>query len=263
MIDIDIYALGDQYDLMHGDYADDISFYVQEAQRAQAPVLELACGTGRVLIPTAQAGVPIWGLDKSPAMLAHAKKKLADLPDEVQARITLLQGDMRDFDLPERFGLVTIPFRSFLHLMTPSDQMAALGNIRRHLVPGGRLALNFFQPSIPLIAAHMASLGAALKPLHERTDPQTGHRHMGWETRTYDVFNQTIKETRIFDVVDQDGIAIDRYYRLLTLRWIYRYEFEHLLARCNFEVDALYGDFNRSPLDASSTELVWIARRGA
>jgi hypothetical protein len=169
---------------------------------------------------------------------------------------------MRDFDLAGRFGLVIIPFRSFLHLKTTEDQMAALVNIRRHLRPDGRLALNFFQPSLPTIAAHMTPTGKALKFCHEWTDPQTGYRVVGWDSRAYDPAAQTIHETRVYDVVDEDGAVVDRFYRPLTLRWIYRFEFEHLLARTGFEVEALYGDFDRSPFDERSGEMVWIAQRG-
>ena len=257
----DIYAFGDVYDLMHGGYAGDIPFYVEEAQRAEPPVLELACGTGRVLIPTAQAGVPIWGLDLTAAMLAHAELKIAELPVADRERITLRPGDMRDFDLPERFGLVTIPFRSFLHLLTVDDQIAALENIRRHLRPGGRLALNFFQPSLPIIAAHMTPTGNALKKFREWTDPKTGHRVVCWETRDYNADTQIIRETRILDVVDENGQVVDRFYRPFTLRWTYRYEFEHLLARTGFVIKALYGDFHRFPVDENSNELIWIAQR--
>jgi SAM-dependent methyltransferase len=259
---IDIYASGEEYDAMHGSLAADIPFYVEEAQRAEPPVLELACGTGRVLIPVAQAGVHIWGLDLTPAMLARAQQKVAALPAEVQARITLQPGDMRDFDLEERFGLVMVPARSFLHLLTAEDQIKALGNIRRHLRPGGRLILNFFQPSIPIIAAHMTHTGRALKHFREWTDPQTGQRVVCWETRAYNAATQIIDETRVIDVVDDDGQVVDRYYRSLTLRWIYRYEFEHLLVRTGYEVEALYGDLDRAPFEEGSSEMVWIARRG-
>ncbi len=259
---IDIYASGEEYDAMHGGLTADIPFYVEEAQRAGSPVLELACGTGRVLIPIAQAGVRIWGLDMTPAMLSRAEDKISALPPEVQERIALRPGDMRDFDLEERFGLVIIPARSFLHLLTVEDQIKALENIRRHLHPGGRLILNFFQPSIPTIAAHMVPTGSALKYFREWTDPQVGQRVVCWDTRAYNAATQIIDETRILDVVDSDGQVIDRQYRSLKLRWIYRYEFEHLLARTGFEVEALYGDFVRAPFDEGSAEMVWIARRG-
>jgi SAM-dependent methyltransferase len=257
----DIYVFGDVYDQMTGAYDVDIPFYVSEAQRAEPPVLELACGTGRVLIPVAEAGVQIWGLDVTPGMLEKAREKVARLPEEVQGRITLESGDMRDFDLPERFGLVSIPFRSFLHLMTVEDQLAALGNIRRHLRPGGRLALNFFVPSIPIIADHLTHIGQALKPFGEWIDPATGYRVVGWDSRTYRPTAQTIEEQRILEVVDGDGKVVDRSYRLLKLRWIYRYEFEHLLARTGFVVEALYGDFDRSPFVEASNEMIWVARR--
>jgi SAM-dependent methyltransferase len=259
---IDIYASGEFYDAMHSGLGADIPFYVEEAQRAEPPVLELACGTGRVLIPIAQAGVSIWGLDLTAAMLTHAEHKVAALPPRVQALITLRPGDMRDFDLEERFGLVIIPARSFLHLLTAEDQIKALENIQRHLRPGGRLILNFFQPSIPVIAAHMTPAGRALKHFREWTDPQTNHRVVCWETRAYNAATQIIDETRVIDLVDSNGKVVDRLYRSLTLRWIYRYEFEHLLVRTGYKVEALYGDFDRAPYDEGSTEMVWIARRG-
>lgn len=258
----EIYLSGDLYDRMTGDYSADIPFYVEEANKADPPVLELACGSGRVLIPIAESGARIWGVDASQSMLDEAGRKISHLPDKVQERISLKKGDMRDFALDERFGLAMIPFRSFLHLMTVEDQLAALSNIHRHLEPGGRLALNFFQPSFPIIAAHMSPTGSAIKFLNEWTDPDTNKRVVCWETRKYHPSTQIVNEQRIFEVVDGAGRVVDRFYRVFCLRWIYRYEFEHLLARTGFEVLALYGDFNRSPFDEQSSEMVWIARRG-
>jgi ubiquinone/menaquinone biosynthesis C-methylase UbiE len=257
----DLYAFGEIYDPMVGGYDVDIAFYVSEAERAEPPVLELACGTGRVLIPIAEAGVWIWGLDMTEPMLEKAREKVTQLPVDVQSRITLERGDMRAFDLPERFGLVTVPFRSFLHLKTVEEQLAALGNVRRHLKPGGRLALNFFHPSIPIIADHMTPTGQALKPFREWTDPATGHRVVGWETRKYRPSEQIVEEIRILETIDETGQVLDRSYRSLSLRWIYRFEFEHLLARSGFVVEALYGDFDRSPFMETSSELIWVARR--
>jgi len=257
----DIYAFGDIYDLMYDDFTADIKFYVEEAQRAEAPVLELACGTGRVLIPTAEAGVRIWGLDITPAMLVEAEKKVAQLPAAQQKLVTLELGDMRDFELDERFGLVTIPFRSFLHLMTVEDQLAALRNIHRHLKPGGRLALNFFQPDLAMIAEYMGPSRGRLKLQREWEDSESGERLVCWETRHYEPAEQLISNQWIFERVDPSGKVIDRFYRPLTLRWMYRYEFEHLAARTGFEVEALYSDFDRSAFTTTSREMVWVLRR--
>lgn len=258
----DIYSSGRDYDLMHGGMTSDIPFYVEVALGAEPPVLELACGTGRITIPVAEAGATIWGLDVTDAMLAHARLKVAALPDNVRSRITLRFGDMRDFDLDERFGLVIIPARSFLHLLTVDDQIQAMARVARHLRPGGKLALNFFVPSIPTIAAHMSHTGSALKLFREWTDPQTKHRVVCWETRAYNAATQVIDETRILDVVGSDGVVVDRKYMSLQLRWIYRYEFEHLLVRTGFQVEALFGDFDRAPFGEGSAEMVWVARRG-
>jgi ubiquinone/menaquinone biosynthesis C-methylase UbiE len=90
-------------------------------------VLELGCGTGRVLLPVAAAGLDVVGLDQSPAMLAIARQKLTTLDAETRARVQLIEGDMRSFDLGmDRFRLITIPFRAFCHLLTIPDQQAAL-----------------------------------------------------------------------------------------------------------------------------------------
>src|SRR4029453_765753 len=117
----------------------DVAFFVDMAHHATAPVLELGCGTGRGRLPTARAGIEITGLDLSSAMLARCRNKLADEPEDVQARVQLVHGDMRQFDLGRFFGLVTVPFRAFLHLCTVAEQLACLHSIHRHLRPEGRL----------------------------------------------------------------------------------------------------------------------------
>lgn len=256
----DIWA--DIYDLQYEGYEEDIAFYVGEAQRATPPVLELACGTGRVTIPIAQAGVEVVGLDSSPEMLAVAQQRVAQLSPEVKERIRLLEGDMRDFSLDERFGLIMIPFRSFLLLTTVEDQKQALHNIHRHLRPDGRLALNIFVPDLGIIASHSSPLGEPLKRLKESKDPETGHRIIIWETRHYDQHHQIIENLFIYEELDETGVMVKRAYRPLKLRWIYRYEMEHLLDLCGYQVEELYGGFDRRPFDDDSREMLWVASPG-
>ena len=139
----------------------DVGFFVELAQESRGPVLEVGCGTGRVLIPTARAGVEIVGLDLSPSMLAVCREGLAAEPAEVQARVQLVEADMRDFDLGREFALATIPFRPFQHLTTVEDQIACLHAIHRHLRPGGRLVLDIFNPYLPALVeeARLAEWG--------------------------------------------------------------------------------------------------------
>jgi ubiquinone/menaquinone biosynthesis C-methylase UbiE len=225
-------------------------------------VLELACGTGRVAIPVAQAGIEVVGIDSSPAMLEKFHARLPELPSAVRDRITLHVADMREFDLgADRFTLVYCPFRAFLHLLTVEDQLAALRNVHRHLQPGGRFAVNFFNPSVTIIARSLTSHGRAIRPIQEYTHPDTGNTVIVHLTSRHDVVEQIIRDFRVEEEIDGTGRVLQRTYKPLTLRWIYRYEFEHLLARCGLEVEALYGGFDRRPFADDLDELIWIARK--
>src|SRR6185503_14924092 len=81
----------------------DVAFFVEAAREAGSPVLEVGCGTGRVLIPTARAGLEVVGLDLSPNMLGVCRQKLKDEPEAVQSRVQLVQADMRNFELGHLF----------------------------------------------------------------------------------------------------------------------------------------------------------------
>src|SRR6478672_7335327 len=112
---MDYYANNaEYYDYVSPGIAGDVEFYVEEARRAGSPVLELACGTGRLLVPIAQAGIEVTGLDISQPMLAIARRKIGQQPDDMQARITLEEGDMQSFELGRKFKLVIIAYSSFL-----------------------------------------------------------------------------------------------------------------------------------------------------
>jgi SAM-dependent methyltransferase len=134
-----------------GDYAHfrtpsgDVAFYVEEALRSKGPVLELGCGTGRVLVPIAREGIAITGIDASEAMLSRLRAKLP------QAEVVL--GDMRDVDLGRRFALVTMPFRAIAHVERADDHVRVFENVRRHLAPDGRFVFDFFHPKLALLAA--------------------------------------------------------------------------------------------------------------
>ncbi len=259
----DNYALdAELYDIVYADYVDDIGFYVDEAAAAGGPCLELGCGTGRVLLPVARAGVTVTGLDVSKPMLARLARKVAALPDDIRSQVTLGEGDMRSFKLDTRFAMIYVPFRAFLHLMQVSDQITALRNIHRHLRPGGRLVLNFFDPSLEYIVAHSGPIGGALHTTGETfVDPRSGHLLVEWATIQYSQHLQRIDQYFVYDEVDQRGRVVGRLYRNLQLRYMFRWEFEHLLARCGFELVALYGTFDRQPFAQPGQELIWIAEQ--
>jgi SAM-dependent methyltransferase len=237
----------------------DADFYVDLAQKSKGPVLEVGCGTGRVLLPIVRAGIEIAGLDLSPAMLAVCEQKLAEEPPEVQARVTLHHGDMRDFDLARSFALAITPFRAFQHLETVEDQRSCLAAIRRHLRPGGQMVLDLFNPSLPLLADERRSEEWGDEPGLTMPDGRKVVRQL--RIARHDLFGQLQDVEIIYYVTHPDGRE-ERLVHMFPMRYTFRYEAEHLLARAGFEIEALYAGFDRSPYGSQYPgELIFVARR--
>lgn len=248
------------YDSFSTGLEGDEAFYLEEAAGAEGPVLEIGCGTGRIMVPIAESGVPIVGLDRAPAMLEVARHKMDALPDETKRRMEIVEGDMRTFSLERRFPLAIMPYRAFLHMMSGEDQRRALTQIREHLTDRGRLVFNVFDPSIELIAAYMRPPRGTLNHLGSFTHPVTGRRVLVSDTRRYDPLDQTLEEHRFFEEVDEEGRVISKTTTPLHLRYVHRFEMQYLLELCGYEIEALYGDFQRGPFKHGN-EQVWVARR--
>jgi len=241
------------YDAVHVQQ-EDVPFWVEEAQAFGGPVLELACGTGRVAIPIAQAGVPIVGLDSSAKLLtiARAKARRLGLPKE---RLSFIRGDMRSFALSRQSSLVIIPFRSFQLLLSVADQQQALARIKEHLAPGGRVVIDLFVPDMERM---LRDPGLRVFG-REAVDPATGHRLLIGDQNSYDTFNQVITARNIVEELGQTGELVRTVHVDYQLRYLYRFEMQHLLESAGYQVLDVYGGFDREPLDEDSTEMVWVA----
>lgn len=252
----DVADIGDLYDHVKV-YVDrpDVPFYMDAARASGGPVLELGCGTGRVLIPTARAGVEITGLDRAGGMLTRCRAKLDAEPKEVRDRVTLVERDMRNFDLGRQFALATIPFRAMQHQVTVDEQLAVLGCVRRHLVPGGRLVFDVFNPDI-------RRLSTPDDGEHEDT-PRTAlpggrsFRRTGRVARV-DRIAQVSEVELAYYVTDASGRE-ERRVQAFPMRWFFRWELEHLLARAGFRLLEVYGDFHGSPISGESPDIVMVA----
>ena len=238
---------------------EDVGFFVEMASESGGPVLELGCGTGRVLIPTARAGIEIAGLDASPAMLKVCRESLEREPEDVRERVTLVQGDMRNFGLDDRFALVTLPFRPFQHLLEVEDQIACLRCIHTHLKDGGRLVLDLFNPMIE-------RLTEANYPTEYEMEPAATLEDGSEMVRSSRMIARDIARQRIDVELRHDftfpNARKEQYVENMTLRYFFRYEVEHLLARCGFEVENLYADYARTPFgEIYPGELLFVARK--
>ncbi|MFH1570439.1 MAG: class I SAM-dependent methyltransferase [Gemmatimonadota bacterium] len=236
----------------------DVEFYRDEALSEGGPVLELGCGSGRTLLPIATAGIDIVGLESSADMLARGRRRLAALPRQVRDRVELVEGDMRDFSLGRTFTLITIPYRTFQHLLEPEDQRRALAAMAAHLEPGGRLVYNTFDPARDLAERAWSPTGP-LELDTEFQDPETGRQVRVCFRRAYDLERQhLLQELQYEESEGERVVATTRAH--LTLRYTYRFEMEHLLAVSGFQPIALYGYFDGRPYPGFG-EQVWVAER--
>jgi len=261
--EIDQYArIADLYDhvVPYRD-RDDIGFFIDAARAAGSPVLEVGCGTGRVLIPVARAGIEIVGIDASAAMLAVCRERLSKEPREVSARTHVIRADMRRFDLGQTFTLATIPFRPFQHLLTVDDQLACLRCIRTHLAEGGRLILDAFNPLLEVLAQRPTGEEAGDEPAF--TTPDGRHVVRRHRILAHDRFARISDIELIYYVTHPDGRK-QRTVHAFQMRYLFRFELEHLLVRAGYTIERLYAGYDRS--DYGSTypgELIFVARKGS
>jgi SAM-dependent methyltransferase len=218
------------YDDWSAHMTEDVPFYVELARETEGPLVELAVGNGRVAIPVArETGRPVLGIDRSPAMLAQARERAEAAGVELELR----EGDMRDLELEQPAGLVYVPFRSLGHLPTWADRRRVFERVHTALRPGGRFAWNFF----------VFDPGLATR-IDGEWQEQNGIRHR------VDQF----KHDNRLDITLESG---DR----VSLWWLNRSEWEGLIDVAGFEVEALYGGFDRRPFDETANEFVWVVRK--
>jgi SAM-dependent methyltransferase len=237
--------------------AADAAFYEACARRFGDPVLELAVGTGRVAWHLADAGLRVVGIDLSAAMLELAARHGAARPAAVRERVTLHQADMASFALASAFPLAIIPYSAFQHLLTPDRQRAALTCIRRHLLPGGHLVVDVFDPLLEHCIPHAASP----MPDREAIDPASGNLiRRRTIARRCDPLRQTIAETFRLEIVSGSGEVIAETETSFAVRWACRQEMAYLFELSGFEVVEQYSDFERAP-PAYGQRQIWVVRR--
>lgn len=243
------------YDLEHEAITADVDMYLNFAHRCGSPILELGCGTGRVLVPLARAGYEITGLDNSPAMLARSRQRLTAQSPQVRARVNLIRADVRDFALAQRYTLAVFALNGFMHLLSLEDQLRALRCTYRHLVPGGKFILD-----LPHISTSLLVSSDERVAVHdEHRDPETGLPIYKWVTGSVDQAHQFQHVRFMYDQVQPDGV-VKRTAVNFTLRYFFRYEVELLLDKAGFEVEGLYGSYELDAYEDPCERMLFVAR---
>ncbi len=238
---------------------DDTAFWLTVAAAADGgPILELGCGSGRILLPLARAGHEITGLDLSAPMLERCRAKVDAQPPEVRERVRLVMADMTSFDLGRRFGAITCPFAGFQQLRTVELQLACLERCRAHLLPRGRLVLDLPNPD-PAPASYARDEATDGEETAQVVEWTEGRRIRWWMTVVgYDRLLQVNECEVTYEIIEEDGAA-RRISEAISLRYTFRYELEHLLVRAGFRLVALHGDYDRSPFGDGSPALIVAA----
>jgi SAM-dependent methyltransferase len=236
----------------------DLRFYVDLCRTAPGEILEVGCGTGRVLIPVAEAGCTITGLDGSGFMLDGCRTKLKAFSPEVGKRVTLVEAEMTNFSLARKFALVTVPFRPLQHLITVEEHLSFLACAYRHLESGGKLALDVFHPHLTTLAS--PDTPEEIEDTPELLLPDGRRLRRNFRVAAKHRAEQTNDIELIYYVQDPAGNR-QRIVQAFPMRYFFRFELEHLLARAGFEITEFFGNFDRSPFTDSSPEMIVFAAR--
>jgi SAM-dependent methyltransferase len=235
----------------------DVPLYLDLAREQGHRVLEIACGSGRVLLPLVRAGFDVSGIDISPHMLDLARAKL-DAEPTLAGQACLIQADMREFQLETaNFDFAIAAVKSLAYLTERNDQLRCLRAIAAHLRAGGKLAIDFLHPQPDWVAA---AAGSMRDDLLQRV-PERGFTLSRVESVVSTDLARQIRVIRsAYEVIDDAGSVLAKRFVEWPYRWTYRFEAEHLLERAGFVVESLYGGYEREPFTSSSPAMVFLAR---
>lgn len=242
------------YDAENTDKNDDIDFYLELAEEHGGPLLDVGCGTGRVMFPLAEAGYEIHGIDNEPAMLQRAQDQLNVAP-ELRKLIHLHSGDVRDYNMPVKFKLTLVPYNGMMHFHDQETQLAVLRQLRKWTRDDGYLVLDL--PNAGDVFASQDTEAITL----ERTflEPETGHMVMQQSVSYLDRVSQLMRVTWIYDEITGDG-EVKRTFAPLTLYYYFYSEIRLLLALTGFDVVEVYGDLGFGEFGDGCERMIIIAR---
>lgn len=241
------------YDAEHAQFGEDLDMYQNYAELSGGRILELACGSGRVLLPLAQAGYEVTGVDTSDAMLQIARQALTTAG--VAQRATLVQQDMRTLKLEQKFRLAFVALGSFAHLTTRKEQREALAAIAAHLSRGATFILDISNAD----ARYMEELSGQV--LHQGTWQQEDGSMLTHFVSPASSTNRHLLELTHFYERHKQGGPVQRTVVTTHLYLFERGEMELLLEEAGFVVQGVYGNYDFSPFELETPRMVFHAQK--
>jgi SAM-dependent methyltransferase len=243
------------YDLEYRKVTDDLELYRQFAIRCESPILELGCGSGRVLLHLARSGFRVTGIDSSAPMLAIARQRMAE-DAGLERRVHMVEADMRTFSVRTRFRMALCAINTFMHLMTTADQIACLSNLHKHLVADGLFIVDLFNPDIALLFEGGGRLMLERLLIDQEHSTAITKMVSAWVDRV----GQVNHVTYLYDEVGEDQV-VRRTMASIAQRYLYRYEMEMLLEKTGFRVENVYGNYDLDGVGPDSMKMVFVARK--
>lgn len=251
----DIYAgFAAFYDIYVGDWLGDLSFYLDYAEQVESSILEIGAGTGRLTLPLARAGNSIVAIDVSAGMIDVLKSHLRNEPQDVQARVQVINADMCAFDLGCKYELIMVTFDAFNYLLTPQEQKTALERLALHLAPQGRVLVDVF---LPLQRIEQCPVEPVQRV--DTIDSVTGNKVRGWNVYSMDNDRQIETRQLIFEVTTPDGKILKNEFTLRR-RYFYPSELEELFSNNGFAIEAAFEGYNKG-CQPDSEQLQYVLRR--
>lgn len=242
------------YDAENSDKTDDIQLYLELAEEYGGPIIDIGCGTGRVMAPLAQEGYEVHGIDNERAMLDRAER-LRQTSPELKQNLHLHHGDVLTYALDKPFKLVLVPYNGLMHFHDQETQIAVLHKLRAWTAPDGLLVLDL--PN----AGDIFGTQETDAVMMERTflEPESGHMVMQQSHSYLDRTRQLLRVTWIYDEITGDG-TVKRTFAPLVLYYYFYSELRLLLERTGFAVEAVYGDTAYGPFEDGCERMVVFAR---
>ncbi|KPL18480.1 MAG: hypothetical protein AMJ92_07680 [candidate division Zixibacteria bacterium SM23_81] len=234
----DLYSDGRHYDLQTKGFVEDIPFYLRQVQKYGQPVLELACGTGRITIPLAQKGIQITGLDVSESMLAQARRKAS----QKNVAVTWIRADCRDFQQNQKFRLIFIPANSITHLHDLESLETFFSCVRIHLADKGRFVIDVFNPRLDILMRDPTKR----YPVAEYSDPDGQGMVTVTESNAYDAAQQINRIKWYYKTGEEERVVEN------NMRVFFPQELDGLLQYYGFVIEAKYGNYDETPFESGS-----------
>lgn len=242
-----IYLDGRHYDLAYRNFTEDVNFWIGEAKRHGGPILELACGTGRVAIPLAREGLEVTGLDLVGSMLEQAQ-----VNSEAEGlEIEWVEADMRYFSIGKKFPLIICPSQSMSRILTVEDFENCLSRVKEHLTPAGVFIMELYNPSMEILGQ-----GEDRAPFLEYEHPDGDGTVWVNVSSTYDTATQIQHLTLHYSLPEVKEQPTEH----INIRMYFPQELEALLKYNGFEVVEKYGDFEGKGFESGDNHQIVVCR---